>query len=87
MSEKFPEAFTRFIEQKGTANNFQELLDSFEGWNVKTQITKKQKRALAIEARKIGINDTYEKSSYQDKKGNWMNRMRDIISGRFVKSR
>jgi len=81
----FEEMFKdRFPEEKKRVKTFQELLDHFKAWNIKKDTTQKQIKALAIEAKEIGITDTYQERTF-GRNGKQQSRLFDLVTGRFAK--
>jgi hypothetical protein len=72
----FSQVYIRINQGKIKAKNFQEVLTRFQG--DRGVVTKKQEKALAVEANQHGIRDTNKK----DKRGVWHN----IVTGQIVKS-
>jgi len=101
--DKFPEAFSRFEEvvDVNRIDSFRQLRLAFASWaGWKWRGTYMQKRALAVEARKLGIPVFIErrptvkvKRGFAVKwrhevikvKGKLQNRYRDLKTGRFIK--
>lgn len=88
-SELFPEAFARFEKDNPDAKhsrNFEALHQQIAYWSSTRWIdSAKQMRALAVEARKLGIGERW-KTAHFTRRGKPATARRDIISGRFVKS-
>jgi hypothetical protein len=90
MTDLFPEAFKRFLKsnpEAGKSRNFNQLENQFSFWaNQKTVMyhTQKQERALAVEARKIGVGGRFKVAHFLSR-GKSFTRLRDIETGRFVK--
>ena len=73
MTDKFPPAFKRFEEKVDidNVNTLKELIDEFKNWGLKkAPITKLQRKGLAIEGVKIGIDPIYTTR--------WFRKERDI---------
>jgi hypothetical protein len=85
--QHFPEAFNRYRQTVNTNEfeSFEQLLWSFKRWGGKyVPMTNKQKTALEIEARRIGIEkglpDRIERITFIDRWGNNAVRWRDKVS-------
>lgn len=62
MTDRFPEAFKRFEEEINVSkvNTLDELIDEFKDWGLeRAPITNLQRKVLAIEGVKIGIDPVY----------------------------
>lgn len=88
MTDKFPEAFERF-ERKGTVEDrhietFEELLAAFVMWGQKkATLSRKQTRALAIQAKENGLKKI-KVQEMQVKDGKTRNVYRDPITGQYA---
>jgi hypothetical protein len=101
--DKFPEAFSRFEEvvDVNRIDSFRHLRYAFASWaGRKWHDTYMQNRALAVEARKLGIPVSIERRPKVNAKrrfavkwrhevikvkGKLQNRYRDLKTGRFIK--
>jgi len=101
--DKFPEAFSRFEEvvDVNRIDSFRQLRLAFASWaGWKWRGTYMQNRALAVEARKLGIPVFIERRPTANVKrrfavkwrhevikvkGKLQNRYRDLRTGRFIK--
>jgi len=73
MTDRFPEAFQRFEKKTDIShvNTLDELMNEFSGWGgKKAPITKLQRKGLAIEGVKKGIDPVYQ--------SRWFRKERDI---------
>lgn len=72
MPDKFPEAFKRYegkesLKKRGI-KTFEELILSFKIWGAdKAPLTRKQTKALAIEAKKRGVKDIKVKETFYNR--------------------
>ena len=84
--DKFPEAFDRFKKKVDTKSikSFKRLTNSFRFWVQNQNITRKQIKALAVEARKIGIKPSLKENVIIKRKH--YTRWRDVTTGRFTKN-
>lgn len=69
--DKFPEAYKRFEKKVDLSdvNSFQQLLKAFQLWgDKKAPATRLQKRALAVEGKKDGIEPTETRRIVHERK-------------------
>lgn len=80
MTNHFPEAFKRFPSEYKKFKSFHDLVEYFKlkGGN-RAPMTDAQRRALAVEAYRMGVKDV----NYKDKNGQW----RNISDGNIVKDK
>jgi len=82
MTEHFPQAFKRFPEWVTNVKTFEELKQNFKNYaKDHAPMTNKQTRALAVEARGIGIKNVSYQVRYKDRYGKQQVRYKDSISG------
>jgi hypothetical protein len=82
MTDHFPKAFERFPESVKNVKTFEELKQSFKNYaKEKAPMTTKQNKALAVEARRMGIQNVSYQVRYNDRHGKQQVRYKDSISG------
>jgi hypothetical protein len=82
MTDHFPKAFKRFPESVKNVKTFEELKQSFKNYaKEKAPMTTKQNKALAVEARRMGIQNVSYQVRYNDRHGKQQVRYKDSISG------
>jgi len=87
LTDRFPEAFKRYehggsLKERGI-KTFEELMLSFRNWGKdKSPLTRKQTRALGIEAKKIGIQP-YQKIGFT-RNNKLITAWRNVTNGQFV---
>lgn len=87
VSPHFSVIFKRdFPERLKKVKTFQELLQNFKGWGgVKAPMTNPQTRALGVEARKIGIENTSIQIRFM-RNNKQQIRYKDVVTGKLTKS-
>jgi hypothetical protein len=83
MSKPFSEMFRReFPSRLKEVKTFDELKQNFKGWGKEhAPMTNKQNRALAVEARGLGIKNVSYQIRYADRYGKQQIRYKDTITG------
>jgi hypothetical protein len=82
LSDDFPKAFKRFPEWVKNVESFEALKRNFKDYAPNNSpMTVKQNKALAVEARKLGIENVSYQVRYADRYGKQQIRYKDSISG------
>jgi hypothetical protein len=81
LTDEFPKAFKRFPPEKKKVKTFIELMQEFKIWGGdRAPMTNKQTRALGVEARKLGIENTSIQIRFM-RNNKQQIRYKDVVTG------